>query len=249
MRRLLDRVSVLTLIAAGASSALSACYGDGASAPSGKASAAKGDVGSLGVSLHIGSGILVNSASYTITGSGSFMKIGSIDLSSTEKLSATIGGLPAGTGYNIAISATATDGLTSCAGSNGFEVTPQATTTTVVAMNCHEPPRKGSVLLTGIANICPVAESLNAFPNYTWVGHTVALTARAHDSDEGPQAISYQWSASAGMVDANGASATFTCTDAGVATITLTVSDGDPSPTCADTMTTSVGCVPPDRDL
>lgn len=248
MRRLVGRVFVLTMISAGASSAMSACYADDGSVPSQKAGAAKAEVGSLGVNLHIGSGIVVDTASYTVTGPGSFMKTGSIDLGATEKLSVTIGGLPAGTGYSIAISATAIDGITTCGGSNGFDVMAHVTTSTTVALDCHEPPRKGSVLLTGVANICPVLESLDVFPNYAWIGRTATLTARAHDSDNGPSALTYEWSASAGMLDASGASATFTCTDMGVATITLTIADGDPSPTCADTMTTVVGCVPPDRD-
>jgi hypothetical protein len=37
---------------------------------------------------------------------------------------------------------------------------------------------------------------------------------------------------------------TFTCSSAGTATITLTVSDGDPTAGCPDTQTLTVTCTP-----
>src|SRR5262249_29716299 len=56
-------------------------------------------VGSVAVSLDVGGGIIVNSASYTVTGPGSFSRTGSIDLSHSTMLSTIIAGLPAGIGY------------------------------------------------------------------------------------------------------------------------------------------------------
>ncbi len=244
MRRLIGRISVLTTIAA-ASGAFSACYADGASVASQKASTARGEVGSLGVNLSIGNGVVVTAASYTITGPSSYMKTGSIDLTEAASLSTVIGGIPAGAGYSIAINATGADGLTTCGGSRGFDVTAHVTTTTTVALDCHEPVKKGSVLLKGVANICPVVNSVTC-PRYASIGETVQLTALAHDSDFGPSVLTYQWSATGGLLDATGTSGTFTCTGVELVTISLTVSDGDPSPTCADTKATLIGCLGPD---
>ena len=44
------------------------------------------------------------------------------------------------------------------------------------------------------------------------------------------------------MSDANAQNPTFTCTTAGTATLTLSVADGDPAASCADTLTTQVIC-------
>jgi hypothetical protein len=236
------------MIAGGASSALSACYADGTSVPAEKASAAKEGVGSLGVNLTVGRGVILTTATYAITGSGSYMKMGSIDLTSAASLSAVIGGIPAGTGYSIAISSTAADGLTTCGGSNGFAVTAHTTTNTTVALDCHQPKLYGSVHLNGVTNICPVINSIT-MPMYANVGDTVAVSAFVHDTDQGPSPLTYQWSTTGGMLDAMGPSGTFTCTEAGIVTISLTVSDGDPKPACAATKSTLIGCLLPDGGL
>ncbi|HVW24739.1 MAG TPA: hypothetical protein VHC69_05185 [Polyangiaceae bacterium] len=251
MRRLLGRVYFLTFLATGASGAVTGCYGDGASAPSTSAEttakAEKASTGSLAVDLVVVGGVGVDSVSYTITGPGSFTKTGSIDASASQTLSAQIGGLPAATGYSIALSATATDGVTTCSGSQSFDVTAHATSNATVALDCHEPPKKGSVLFEGVANICPVVDSVSGMPNISEQGMTVMLDAAAHDSDDGPSPLTYRWSATSGTLSTgSGASTMLTCTDPVLVTITVSVSDGDPNPTCAASMTTVVSCIPSD---
>ena len=244
MRRLLGRVSVLTLIATGASAALAGCYGEDESpAGAGEKSLAKEATGSVGVALTLADGTTLSSATYTIAGPGGFTKTGPIDLQSATTLSATIGGLPAGTGYTITITATATDGSTTCSGSQGFAVTAHATTAVTVALDCHEAPTKGSVLVNGVVNVCPVADGISAAPASVAVGGTIALDAAAHDSDNGPSPLSYHWTASSGtLASASARSTTFTCTQAGTFTVTLGVSDGDPSASCADSVAVTVNC-------
>jgi hypothetical protein len=193
--------------------------------------------------LDVGGGVVINSVSYTIIGPNGFSKTGSIDLSAATAFSATIGGIPAGNGYSISLSATAADGSTSCAGSASFNVTARATTSVTVSLDCHQTPSTGSVSVNGKTNICPVIDGVSANPSQVNVGSTIALSGAAHDSDGGPSPLSYKWSATSGSFDdATLANPVFKCTAIGVSTITLVASDGDTSANCADTLTTSVTC-------
>src|SRR5205085_12285392 len=112
--------------------------------PSSRSPESQESVGSVGLELQVAAGATINSASYTITGPNGFSKTGTIDVSATTKLTATIGGLPAGAGYSITLSATSTDGSTGCTGSGAFTVVARQTATVTVAVACHEAARTGS---------------------------------------------------------------------------------------------------------
>src|SRR5450432_4509333 len=75
-------------------------------------SASKSNVGTIGLALQLASGTSLNSLSYTITGPSSFSRTGTIDTSHSATVTAVIGGLPAGTGFSIALDGTATDAAT-----------------------------------------------------------------------------------------------------------------------------------------
>ena len=200
------------------------------------------EVGAVSADLDVG-GVNINSASYSITGPNGFSKSGSIDLSSAAALSATIGGLPAGTGYSITLTATSTNGLDSCAGSATFAVVARTTAAVAVHLTCHETPQKGSALVTGTLNVCPIVDSAGASPNRAIVGTGIRLTASAHDSDSGPAALGYAWTATSGVFDNPAAqNPLFTCSAPGTVTITVTVADGDPAPTCPDNLSLTVDC-------
>jgi len=182
---------------------------------------------------------MVSSAGYTIVGPASYTKTGNIDVSATQSISAVIGGIPAGTGYSITLNATTVDGGTTCTGSTTFDVIARATSTVSVQLRCHEPPTTGSVAVGGKLNVCPLIDGISANPAEVQVGKSVALSAGAHDSDSGPSALSYAWSAANGTFsDAASTSPSFTCTTLGTTTLTLKVSDGD----CQDTSTVDVNC-------
>ncbi|HWZ92938.1 MAG TPA: hypothetical protein VNW92_28930 [Polyangiaceae bacterium] len=230
----------MTLAAVGACAGVVGCSSTGeqqSSAPSPEKS------GEVGLSLSVGGGITINSASYTITGPNAFSKTGTIDLSAATAFSATIGGIPAGNGYTITLSATATDGSTTCGGSASFNVAARATTAVKVSLDCHQAARTGSVSVNGVLNICPVIDALSANPSEVNVGSSIALSGSAHDSDNGPSPVTYKWSATSGTFsDASAQNPTFTCTAVGVSTITLVASDGDTAAGCADTLTATVTC-------
>ncbi len=199
--------------------------------------------GSVGIALQLGGGLTLNTVTYQIAGPAGFTKSGSIDVSNSGSISAVISPLPAGLGYSITLTGTATDGSTTCSGTGTFDVIARATSNVTVHLDCHAASRTGSVLVTGSINICPAIDGVSANPAEVLVGSSLALTGSAHDADKGPAPLAYQWSAPSGTFsNATLANPTFTCTAGGPVTLTLTVSDGDPAPSCADSASVTVNC-------
>lgn len=200
-------------------------------------------VGEVGLALQLPGGIRINSVSYSITGPMGFTRSGIIDVSGSTQVTALISGIPAGLGYRITLAATTTDASASCSGSATFDVLPRMITSAVVAMSCVEAPRTGSVMVGGKLNICPTIDGVEANPAEVQVGGFIALSAFAHDSDAGPNPLSFGWTSSAGTLgDAAAQNPTLQCTTPGTVTVRLTVSDGDPASSCADTSTAQVTC-------
>ena len=198
------------------------------------------DSGSIGLALQAG-GVTLNSVGYTIIGNG-YSKSGTINVAGSSLISAVIGGIPAGSGYSISLSASdATNSAITCSGSASFNVTAGATTSTQVKLQCKTPAKTGSVMVNGTLNVCPVIDSLSVAPAETTVGNAVGLSATGSDSDKLPSALSYSWTSNSGTIaGAASANASLTCTSVGPVTVTLTVSDGD----CTDTLTQTVTCSP-----
>ncbi|HSY38117.1 MAG TPA: lamin tail domain-containing protein, partial [Polyangia bacterium] len=193
----------------------------------------------MGIALQLAPGISLNSVAYAISGPAGFTRSGSVDVSQSATVSATIGGLPAGTGFTIALTSADTSGSTQCMGSAPFSVTAGATTGVTVHLLCHEAPTTGSVLVNGTINQCAVVDGLSANPAEVLVGGAIALSGAGHDTDGAPAALTYHWTATAGTLsDANAQNPTFTCTTAGSVTLTLAVSDGD----CGGSASATVTC-------
>jgi hypothetical protein len=202
--------------------------------------------GTVAFELQLPNGKTINTANYQITGPNSFSKTGSINVAQSSTITATIGGLPAGMGFQITLMATTADGTTSCAGSKTFNVTAGQSTPVQVGLACHEAARTGSVVINGTLNICPTIDGISANPAEANVGAPIALSATAHDSDAGPAALGYAWSGNGGtFAGGDGANPTFTCNTPGLATVTVTVSDGDPA--CPSTLSAQVNCTVADR--
>lgn len=202
-----------------------------------------GDIGSVGLTLKLSDGATLSSVAYTITGPGGFARTGTIDVSNSQTISGVLGGIPAGNAYSITLAGTSTDGKTTCSGQAAFDVRAHATATVRVNLACHGSTSNGNVAVNGTLNLCPILDGINASPSEVIAGGTLALSALAHDSDAGPSALGYAWTAGSGGFDhANVANPTFTCTAPGVVTIGVTVSDGDTTAGCADTGSVSVRC-------
>ncbi len=200
-------------------------------------------IGSIGLALQLGPGQTLDAVAYTITGPNNFTKTGALDVSHSTTVSGTIGGIPAGNGYTIALNGTTSNGGTSCLGSAMFNIVAGQTTMVSVHLTCHEAPTTGSVSINGTLNICPQIDSLSASPAEVIVGSSIALTASGHDTDAAPSPLTYAWTATSGtFANAAAASTSFTCTTAGATTVTLALSDGDSAANCADHMTLTVTC-------
>jgi len=161
--------------------------GCGESTSPGSGAAPNSDVGNVGLALQLVPGVVVNTFSYAITGPKGYN--GTIDVSSSTKVTTIIGGIAAGAGYSLTLTAMSADGQTSCAGaSTPFAVMAAATTSVSIAIDCHVGGNTtGSVLINGTINICPNVDSVASNPP---VGNTIAITAAARDPDAGPQGFS-----------------------------------------------------------
>jgi hypothetical protein len=96
------------------------------------------DTGSVSFSLRVGPGVQLNKVDYTIT-KDTFVRTGSLDVSMSSTISGSIGGIPSGNGYSIALKATdPTERLLNCQGSSTFDVTAGVTVPVAVHMSCHE---------------------------------------------------------------------------------------------------------------
>lgn len=214
--------------------ALVAC---GASAGENGERGTNSDLGSVQVALQLSSGLELDSLTYDLTGPST--RTGTIDLTNSTTVSVLLGGVPVGTGYTLTLSGAATDGKTTCAGtSEAFAVNAAATTPVKVGISCKQARATGGILVNGVINVCPVIDS---FSSRAPVGLTVGLLAAAHDGDNGPEAIAYHWTASAGTLsDSQAQDPTLTCAAPGLVTLTLSASDGDPA--CTDAVQGTVVC-------
>ena len=152
-----------------------------------------------------------------------------------------VGGLPAGAGYTIALTATTVDGAFSCAGSAGFAVAAGMTNPVPLTLTCTANGNgAGTVVVNGSTAVCATITSLSVFPLETTVNSSIALAATATAGSLTP---TFAWTATAGTFD-NPASATpmFTC-PATPATVTITLAVSPTAPGCTSaTQTVDVTC-------
>src|SRR3982751_1874824 len=124
---------------------LSALAAVGVGACVGPPDAASGDMGTVTASLQLSPTTTLTTASYSIAGPNAFARSGTVDVSHSQTISVTEGGIPAGSGYTATITATATDGVTSCSGTGMFGVAAKMTSVLIIPVQCREPARTGSV--------------------------------------------------------------------------------------------------------
>jgi phospholipase C len=215
-----------------------------AGSPHDPGSSGSENIGTVGLQLQVGEGVTLNTLSYTITGPAEFNRMGTIDVSGSTTISATIGGIPFGSGYLISLSGHSLEGTAMCAGSASFDVTSAATVQVPIHVTCSVQPGTGSISVTGTINACPTITTLGASPTAVTTGSSLSLTSAAVDADSGPSPLSYSWTSTSGAL-ANAASQnpTFTCAQAGTATITLSVFDGDAA--CSSHQSVDVTCTEP----
>jgi hypothetical protein len=95
--------------------------------------------GAVTIGLVVPPSFQISTVNYQLTKTG-FSQSGALDVSKSGGVSATLGGIPAGTGYTLSLTASDTaKKFTSCAGSSPVNVTGGATTQVTVAIDCHLP--------------------------------------------------------------------------------------------------------------
>jgi len=248
--------------------------GTGTGSPTGTAASGVGGVGTIGLALMLPGGDQVNSVTYTLTngGDGGLVSLpspnpGTVTTSASQSIDFQIGGVPAGTGDSITLSATTLGGSTCQGSASGITVTAQATQNITVQMICTTPGLDaGNLYVTGLTSYCGTWTSLSSGANGSevYVGESIVLTATA--TGENPSNLGYTWTMSNpigafGAIQTDGGVGTpgqdegvgpsdpmsFLCTSPGTTTITLVVDDG-PIPdggscsTTLNTITTTVTC-------
>jgi hypothetical protein len=186
-------------------------------------------------------GFPISSATYwVIASNGTIPETGTVAVKAATVL-VPLTPLPTGLTYQLTVSGVAGDGgVTGCSGSSKpFTSVPSVGIT--VTLTCASAPDAGQALLTTHVNSCPVIDGVSANPSSAKVGATMALGVTAHDPDSGPAVLTYQWLASSGTLSGSTtATPTFTCTQPGAVTITVSPSDGDPG--CGVNLPFTVAC-------
>jgi hypothetical protein len=207
------------------------------------------NVGSVGLAITLPSGAIVSTVHYSLENSGgSEVATGDIPVAdSGSTISLVIGGVAAGTGYTVTLSATASDG-SSCLGTSApFAVTANSSTSVNVLLLCRGVTGTGTVTASGQIDNCPAVASYVVSPLATGLGGHITVNATGTDLDAG-DVVTYAWTATAGTFNTpSSASATFTCpAAASMITLTITVSDspaaGSTTPKCSTSKTIAVNC-------
>jgi hypothetical protein len=185
--------------------------------------------GSVGVALTLPGGESLDTVSWVITGPNGGPTVvahGSVDVHNLAFITFTVGSIPAGSGYAVALTGVSMDGTVTCSGSATFSVVSRATTNVSVLLQCRlATPDAGSASINGKTFDCATAGGISASPGEAAVGNSVALSATAIAPD--PAGVTYLWSAPSGTFSAPTSPTTgFTCTVPGPVTVTLSASDG-----------------------
>jgi len=284
-KTLVRQMMVLCVAALGAVGAVGVgCSGnDAGSEPGGNSSNGGGSgtttagAGTIGVKLTLPGGDQINSVTFALDNSaGSLIPLGvanpgTLSVSNSASIDFQLGGVPAGSGDSITLSATTRAGATCQGSATGIAVASRTTTNVTVQMLCTSPGNDaGNVFVTGSLNYCGTWTGLSSGSNGSevFVGETVTLSATAIGGN--PNNLGYTWtqtpvSPTTGPIGVLGPTGTsgpasdeaagpsdaipFMCTSPGTATITLTVDDGPvpagtSCPTSLSTVTTTVICDP-----
>jgi hypothetical protein len=200
--------------------------------------------GAVGFGLQLSPGVTVSQAVYTISGPNGFFSAGNAAIGDSPDLAILVGSLPIGTGYQLDLTAPASDEQTICEGQSVFAVSDGNPVTVLVHLVCAVP--SGDVTVSSTLNICPMIDSLSASPTDVKNGGIVALTSAAHDSDSAPSPLSYKWSINgAPLMPGPQSYLNFVCSQPGSYNFTLFVSDGDITPGCTDTLSVTARCTAP----
>lgn len=177
---------------------------------------------------------------------GKLMHSSTLSLDPTQPSTSMLLALPAGLGYTLSLSASDPNG-TQCSGNTVFNVVADNTVEIPLTLRCVIPGTdrngKGTVKVEIEVESeqleCPEISMISALPDHTKIGEPIKLSSTA--SVDG---ASFAWSATSGSFsDPNQANTTYTCSQAGAASLTLAVQT---SPACKKEHSIEVQCDLPD---
>lgn len=94
--------------------------------------------GTLAFELKTADGITLNAFNYSITGPN-FSKVGTIDVSKSNTVSARIDALPAASGYSVTVLGNSVgEPVAQCTGSASFDIAARTVTNLPITISCHE---------------------------------------------------------------------------------------------------------------
>lgn len=208
---------------------------------SGTERAERDRAGELSLALVLPGGLIIDAVRYEISGNG-YTRTDTLPVAgSGTDFSAVVTDIPVGTSYSLRLTAMPLgDAGVGCVGTASFDIAQGATTLVNVVLSCDEVDHSGAAIINGGFNVCPSVQSTMVTPVTQTVGQPVSVGATARDVDNAPQPLAYSWSSAAGtFTDGNSATPTFRCAQAGTATLTVQVSDGQ----CTKPRSVSVQCV------
>jgi hypothetical protein len=195
--------------------------------------------GSASLEFTLPGGAQVNTLNWNVTGPGSSAAdagSGTVNVQDsgvsdggvvTVSFHVLVSGASPTANYTATASAVSTDGTVSCYGSTTFVVSSSTGVTVNVPIRCGPASEAGAATFNGAVYSCAAISSISAEPLETTVGNSVALSATATGPIADGGSLTYTWTATSGSFDTpNTASANFTCSVAGPASVTLTVADG-----------------------
>jgi len=198
-------------------------------------------LGDLALGLTLPDGSEVTSVNYVVSKDGVEVRTGALAVGSDGRATGTLSGFEPGTGYRVVLTAPRDGGL-ACSGQSGlFTVVADMTANVDVVLQCDNLTVDGNIAINGQFNVCPKVTSTSVSPVTVQIGSFTTISAAATDRDSDP--LSFAWTAPSGTFSAPGAaSGTYTCTNVGTQTLTISVSDG-PARGCTRSKTTTVTCV------
>ncbi len=157
IRSLLAKFTVLALASICASVAVVGCS-------SSSDNVADGGIGEFGLRLTIAPDVDISEVTFTVSGNGITAITNRIPVGALgSTISAVIGGIPAGSGYTVTLSAIGknkvTGALTDCGGSAPLTIIAGQTTSVSIALQCRGPKTTGGVEVGGRLNNCPTIDS------------------------------------------------------------------------------------------
>ncbi|HVX94296.1 MAG TPA: hypothetical protein VHK47_05230 [Polyangia bacterium] len=192
-------------------------------------------LGSVDIGFIVSGRLSRSHMDYNLGGNGFGPVEGSIDLTNAaSNVSAYVGGIPSGTGYDVSLAGVTDDQGTFCSGIALFDVLAPAPTRLDLSMICVNANTIRTTLSTdGVAHTCPAVASVAVSQG----AGAIKLSGSAYQFDDAP--VSYRWEATAGGLSTpEGAATTYTCGASGPQKVRFTAFDAF----CSDLAFLDVTC-------